>query len=76
MYKRQVVTVTLAGASCALASATAGTVAIAGITNPSTGGGYPNAYSVRTSADATAVTATASISEGTGMMGQLAVTCV
>ena len=64
-----VVTVTLAGASCALASATAATVTIAGITNTSTRGGYPNGYSVKTSADTTAVTATAPISGGAGIPG-------
>ena len=49
-----VVTVTLAGASCALANGTAGTLTIAGITNPAAGTYTNTTFSVATSQDTTA----------------------
>ncbi|HEY1989988.1 MAG TPA: hypothetical protein VGG43_11020, partial [Acidimicrobiales bacterium] len=47
----QVVKLTLAGAGCALAASTAGTVTIAGITNPAAATYPANAFSVATSQD-------------------------
>ena len=52
----QTVTITLAGASCALANSTAATLTINGLTNPTLAGSLAaNTFSVKTSVDATVV---------------------